>query len=153
MRATEAQHQELIRKHEALEHSIAQRNALSTERNQLADHLAMLTDREAERWGIEGLIGRSPTMQTILEKIRLIRQSDTIRILINGESGTGKELIARAVHAGSARNRGPFIPVNCAAIPVHLAESLFFGHKRGAFTGACRPCHQDNTVRKLNEIF
>jgi DNA-binding NtrC family response regulator len=98
----------------------------------------MLTAREAERWGLEGLIGRSPTMQTILDKIRLLRQSDTIRILITGESGTGKELIARAIHTGSGRREGPFIPVNCAAIPVQLAESLFFGHVRGAFTGADR---------------
>lgn len=134
----EEQHEELARKHHDLEESIQQRNALSTERNQLADHLAMLTAREAERWGLEGLIGRSPTMQAILDKIRLLRQSDTIRILITGESGTGKELIARAIHTGSARRQGPFIPVNCAAIPVQLAESLFFGHVRGAFTGADR---------------
>ena len=138
MTTMEEQHEELVRKHKALQQSIAQRNALSTERNQLADHLEMLTDREAERWGIDGLIGQSSTMQTILDKLRLLRRSSTIRILISGESGTGKELIARAIHAGSGRRRGPFIPVNCAAIPFHLAESLFFGHTRGAFTGADR---------------
>jgi transcriptional regulator with PAS, ATPase and Fis domain len=58
--------------------------------------------------------------------------------MITGESGTGKELIARAIHFGSSRAKGPFVPVNCSAVPHELADSLFFGHVKGAFTGADR---------------
>lgn len=82
-----------------------------------------------------GIIGRSPAMTTLFAILKQVARA-TGPVLISGESGTGKDLIARAVHHESARSNGPFIAVNCAAIPAELQESEFFGHTAGAFTGA-----------------
>ena len=84
-----------------------------------------------------GMIGRDPQMHQIFETIRTAAPSDA-SVLIEGESGTGKELIAAAFHAQSQRAAGPFIRINCAAIPHELIESELFGYKKGAFTGAER---------------
>jgi DNA-binding NtrC family response regulator len=84
-----------------------------------------------------GMIGRDPRMHQIFETIRTAAPSDA-SVLIEGESGTGKELIATAFHAQSQRAEGPFIRINCAAIPNELIESELFGYKKGAFTGADR---------------
>ena len=81
------------------------------------------------------LIGASPAMQEIFALIRKIAHSRG-SVLITGESGTGKEVIARTVHLTSARKQGPFVPINCTAMPEGLLESELFGHVRGAFTGA-----------------
>jgi DNA-binding NtrC family response regulator len=84
-----------------------------------------------------GLIGRDPRIRSIHETIRTAAPSDA-SVLIEGESGTGKELISRAVHNESHRVSGPFVSINCAAIPHQLIESELFGYKKGAFTGAQR---------------
>lgn len=84
-----------------------------------------------------GLIGRDPKMRQIIETIRTTAPSDA-SVLIEGESGTGKELIAAAFHSQSQRASGPFIRINCAAIPHELIESELFGYQKGAFTGADR---------------
>jgi DNA-binding NtrC family response regulator len=84
-----------------------------------------------------GMIGRDPQMTQIFETIRTAAPSDA-SVLIEGESGTGKELIATAFHTQSQRANGPFIRINCAAIPHELIESELFGYKKGAFTGADR---------------
>jgi DNA-binding NtrC family response regulator len=81
------------------------------------------------------LVGRTPAMMAIYERIQKVANSPTT-VLITGESGTGKELVARALHAESERRDAPFIEVNCGAIPEALFESELFGHERGAFTGA-----------------
>jgi transcriptional regulator with PAS, ATPase and Fis domain len=82
-----------------------------------------------------GIIGESPLMQEIFEMLALAAPTDAT-VLLLGETGTGKELIGRAIHRNSVRRAGPFIVVNCAAIPENLLESDLFGHERGAFTGA-----------------
>ncbi len=82
-----------------------------------------------------GIIGDHPKMHRILETGAMLALS-TAPVLIFGETGTGKELIARFIHRLSDRRNGPFVPINCAAIPEDLIESLLFGHKKGAFTGA-----------------
>jgi two-component system response regulator PilR (NtrC family) len=81
------------------------------------------------------LVGQSPIMQRVRAQVARVARSEA-PVLIRGESGTGKELAARAVHEGSLRSTGPFVPVNCAAIPEHLIESELFGYRKGAFTGA-----------------
>jgi transcriptional regulator with PAS, ATPase and Fis domain len=81
------------------------------------------------------LVGQSPAMVDVLMRIGRAAAADST-VLVQGESGTGKELIARAIHANSARAAAPFVAINCAAIPDGLIESELFGHERGAFTGA-----------------
>ena len=100
------------------------------------ERLGLLSAAEAERWGIEGFCGQSQTIAKIVEDIRQLQNVGTTSVLIQGESGTGKELVARAIHFGSDRAEKPFLVVNCSAIPSELVESTFFGHTKGAFTGA-----------------
>jgi PAS domain S-box-containing protein len=94
------------------------------------------TDR-ASTSEFHGLVSHSPAMQRIFRLVELLRDNDST-VLVTGESGTGKELIAGALHATSHRRDGPFVAVNCAAIPPELLESELFGHVRGAFTGAVK---------------
>jgi two-component system NtrC family response regulator len=85
--------------------------------------------------GFGGMIGQSSQMQSVFGVIRKIASTDAA-VLITGESGTGKELVAQAIHNKSTRKEGPFIPINCGAIPENLLESELFGHEKGSFTGA-----------------
>ena len=93
-----------------------------------------LLEREEKR-GFPDIIGTSPVMAKVFDTIRRVAVSD-ISVLIVGASGTGKELVARAIHQQSHRKDGPFIAINCGAIPEMLLESELFGHEKGAFTGA-----------------
>ncbi len=95
-----------------------------------------LLRRQIERpYSFDDIIGASPAMRRVFETIEQVADSD-VDVLVHGETGTGKELIARSLHRRSRRASGPFVPVDCGAIPDSLLESEFFGHEKGAFTGA-----------------
>src|SRR5450755_595595 len=94
-----------------------------------------LDNNEFSSSGLSPIVGNSDALRKVLGMVRIVAPTEAT-VLINGETGTGKELIAEAVHKHSGRSKGPFIKVNCAAIPAGLLESELFGHERGAFTGA-----------------
>lgn len=101
-----------------------------------AEVLRLRTELETT-YSFAGMVGASPQMQRVYALIKQAAESE-ITVLIRGESGTGKELVAKSFHFNSARKTGPFLAINCAAIPEALIESELFGHERGAFTGATR---------------
>lgn len=109
------------------------RNAL--EKQQLIRENALLKSQVSCRNSFNGLIGKSKKMLEVFSLIEKVAKSPAT-VMINGESGTGKELVAKAIHCNSDRSGKPFIAVNCGAIPDTLMESEFFGHAKGAFTGA-----------------
>ncbi len=90
-----------------------------------------------QQYGFDQILGRSPVLREALTRAAQVARTEST-VLITGESGTGKELVARAIHYASARAEGPFVAVNCAALPDTLLDSELFGHERGAFTGADR---------------
>jgi len=109
-------------------HKASERLALHAENRRLKAELD-------ESSSFNGMVGRSKPMRQLAQLIRSVAPTDA-NVLITGENGTGKEVVATVIHENSKRARGPFIKVNCSAIPTELIESELFGHKRGAFTGA-----------------
>jgi DNA-binding NtrC family response regulator len=105
------------------------------EKKKLLSENLLLKTQLKRQTDSSGLITGSPLMLEILETVGKVAATD-LPVLIHGESGVGKELIARAIHDASDRAEGPFIPINCGAIPENMLESELFGHEKGAFTGA-----------------
>jgi len=114
---------------------LRRRVQLHLERRSLSDENRRLKERLDKSYGFEGIIGHSRPMEELYERMRIVAPAPST-VLIVGESGTGKELVANAIHQNSPRAAGPFVPVNCGAIPGEILESELFGHERGAFTGA-----------------
>ena len=107
----------------------------AAEREQLLEENRMLKAELRERYNFDGIVGNSPAIQEIFQTIVSVAPTRST-VLVRGESGTGKELIANAIHYNSPRSEGPFVRVNCAAIPEPLLEAELFGHVKGSFTGA-----------------
>ncbi|HQR29908.1 MAG TPA: sigma-54 dependent transcriptional regulator [Anaeromyxobacteraceae bacterium] len=103
------------------------------QRQRMEDEIARWREAEVSRGE---LVGESEPVRALLAAVRRVGMSGAARVLLLGESGTGKALVARAIHASSARSRGPFVEVNCASLPEHLIEAELFGAEKGAFTGA-----------------
>jgi formate hydrogenlyase transcriptional activator len=104
----------------------------------LTDIIPITTSAVPKNVPSSTLISSNPGLQSVWRAVQMVARTHS-SVLIHGETGTGKELVARAVHDESPRRRGPYVTVNCAALPIGLAESELFGHERGAFTGAvCR---------------
>ena len=105
------------------------------EKRELQAEVERLRDEVEDRQHFAGMVGRSDVMRTIFRTVERIAKAEAT-VLVTGESGTGKELVAHAIHDHSRRAKGPFIAVNCGAIPRDLIESELFGHEKGSFTGA-----------------
>jgi len=108
---------------------------VENEQQQLRDERDTLRRRVKGEHGFSNIVGHTQRMRVVFEQVRQVAKWNTT-VLIRGESGTGKELIANAIHYNSPRANGPFIKLNCAALPDNLLESELFGHEKGAFTGA-----------------
>jgi PAS domain S-box-containing protein len=128
---------DVSQRHEADERLRAALAEVDSLRQRLLLENAYLQEEMAIERNHRGVIGESGAIRKILSQVELVARTDAA-VLVTGESGTGKELIAGAIHEASERNARPLIRVNCAAIPRELFESEFFGHVRGAFTGALR---------------
>lgn len=144
---------EIIKKDGSIVHLLKNAVVLRDERGNITGAVEVMTDvtslyvkdmqieglkqELAQSYGFMGLIGSSPAMKRLYEQIKNASKTDA-PVIICGESGTGKELVAEAIHRLSARSKGPFIKVNCAALNEFLLESELFGHVKGAFTGAIK---------------
>ncbi|WP_246125939.1 sigma-54 interaction domain-containing protein [Geobacter argillaceus] len=108
-----------------------------TMERQVERYETLLNEMRGERYSFENILTKSPVMLSIIDQARRIADSSA-KVLILGESGTGKELFAQALHEASGRKKGPFVAINCGAIPRDLIESELFGYEEGAFSGAKR---------------
>lgn len=130
----------LVTAHQSIEEQRTLREALERqleERARIEREVEALRREIGETWPSSELVGRSPALERVRQQIGVVAPTEAT-VLILGQSGTGKELVAREIHRQSRRQGGPLVKVNCASVPRELYESEFFGHARGAFTGAVR---------------
>ena len=109
----------------------------SLEKRRLSKEIKRLQNIVEEKYGFDNIVGKSEAMKQVMMQVAQAAKTDSV-VYISGESGTGKELVARNLHLASTRGDGPFVAINCAAIPENLIESELFGYLKGAFTGAHR---------------
>jgi transcriptional regulator with GAF, ATPase, and Fis domain len=121
--------------HQHLAEAQQQRAQVEDRARHLERRLTRLRDELGTQYGFDRIIGRAPALREALARAAKVAATETT-VLLTGESGTGKELVARAIHHASPRADGPFVALNCAALPETLVDSELFGHERGAFTGA-----------------
>ncbi len=117
----------------------ADEEELLEELSSLREKVSRLSDEQKAAYGFSNIVSKSPAMAPVFHRMRAAL-GNTSAVLINGESGTGKEVVARTIHVHGLQSAGPFVPLNCSALPRDLIESELFGHVRGSFTGAV----QDN---------
>src|SRR5882724_4749214 len=129
------QHVVVAIQHQRLAEEQQRLGAVEAKAQKLERQVASLRTALDDRFGFDAIIGRAPNFIAALDDARKVAATGTT-VLLTGESGTGKEVLARAIHHASSRADGPFVALNCAALPETLIESELFGHERGAFTGA-----------------
>ena len=103
---------------------------LHREKNRMQARLECIKAESRQRFGLAAIVGESRAICEVREQVRQVCQSGDTTVLVCGETGTGKELVARAIHTEGARAGGPFVPVNCSAVPEALFESEFYGHEQ-----------------------
>jgi transcriptional regulator with GAF, ATPase, and Fis domain len=133
-----ADHIALALSHQRLAEAAARAAEARERAGRLEARVRSLSDELASLGGFHRVVGESAAWRTVLTQATQVAGTETT-VLLQGESGTGKEVVARFIHRGSSRQQGPFIAINCAALPEQLLESELFGYERGAFTGATQP--------------
>jgi transcriptional regulator with GAF, ATPase, and Fis domain len=133
-----ADHIAMALSHQRLAEAAARAAEAKERAARLEARVRSLSDELAALGGLHRVVGDSASWKTVLRQATQVAGTETT-VLLQGESGTGKEVVARIIHRGSLRRQGPFIAINCAALPEQLLESELFGYERGAFTGATQP--------------